>query len=234
MLTAGQLLNDVKHRLAGPTASELGGPMRVLNLAGQWLDSIHTWQQKLRVSASLDFTAGTTTLTLPANVKEIIAAEQPNTTSNGRSVCWVGPSDMLRMREGQAQWETFDLYVSIESSGTAWTLGIFQPPGTNTTDILTISYYAGWTNLVNDKDVVTVHPSLEPLLFLVVREFAAGVELHDLDQRMLAIENGSMIRAAKRADASGSRMLGPLEGGGVNSVAQVWDPWRIESQVLPS
>jgi hypothetical protein len=208
VITAGQLLNDVKHRLAGPTASELGGPMRVLNLAGQWLDGIHTWQQKLRVDVGLNFTAGDTTLVLPTNLKEIIAAEQPTSTANGRSVSWVGPSDMLRVREGQAQWMTWDLYVSIESSGTAWTLGLFQPPSASQNDILKISYFAGWTNLVDDKERVMIHPSLEPLLFHVVREFAAGVEL------------------------TGSRILGPLEGGAINQMAQTWDPWRIETQVL--
>lgn len=235
MITAGQLLNDLRHRLAGPAAVELGGPTRVLNLAGQWLDSIHAWQQRLRVSASLDFNVGDTTLALPANLKEIVAAEQSGVTQAGRSVRWIGAQDMLALRQGLGSFANFDLYVSIETSGTAWQLGIFQPPDVTTLDVLKISYRVGWTPVVDDKSQITVHPSLEGLLSHVVREYAAGLELGDLDARLAAIahpQTGALLRAAKLADASGNRMLGPIQGGAVAMRSQIWDPWRIETQVL--
>lgn len=235
MITAGQLLNDLRHRLAGPASSELGGPTRVLNLAGQWLDSIHAWQQRLRVSASLNFTAGDTTLALPENLKEIVAAEQSSVTANGRSVQWVGAPEMLTLRQGLGSFGNFDMYVSIETAGTAWELGLFQPPDSTTSDVLKISYRVGWTPVVDDKSQITIHPSLEGLLSHIVREYAAGLELGDLDQRLAAIADPrarGLLHAAKLADASGNRMLGPITGGAVAMRSASWDPWRIETQVL--
>ncbi len=233
-LTAGQLIAGIRHRIAGPVGSELGGGTRVINLAGQWLDGIHAWQQRLRVSAALHFAAGDTFLALPANLRSIVAVEQSGITDGGRTVSWIGPGDMLSLRQDLSDFGGgFDVYVSIESSGTGWQLGLVQPPTTTTLDVLRITYMAGWTDVIDDKSPITIHPSLEPLLSEVVREYAAGLELHDLDQRLGAFVGGALMRSAKMADASAQRMLGQIQGGAVASMQWRWDPWRVETQVLP-
>lgn len=215
--------------------------MRVINLAGEWLDGIHTWHQQLRVSAQLDFTLGDTTLTLPANLRSIVAAEQSGSTGLGRLVRWVGPREMLLLRQGLDSFGAFDVFVSIESTGTGWTLGLFQTPSATTADVLRISYYAGWTNLGTDeKAQVMIHPSREGLLQHVVREYAAGLELNDLDDRLANIANlekRGLLYQAIVADAGPQRVLGPLVGSplqGASDRDPDWNDWMRDTEVTLS
>lgn len=232
-ITSGQVLDAIRHRIGGPVAPELGGGIRVLNLAGRWLDSTHQWKNRLRVSAQLDFTSGDTFLTLPSGLKSIIAAEQPTASGLGRQVVWVSPSMMLTLRNqtsGAFQW---DLAVSIENTGTVWRLGLYQVPSATQTDTLRISYYAGWTDVSSDQSAITIPDFMEGVLIESARAWAVGLERGGLQEELMAVEQGPIMMAAKRADGGVQPFLGRMQGGAVDMVPQAddWNEWMRHTNV---
>lgn len=234
VVSVGQVLDSIRHRIGGPIAPELGGATRVLNLAGRWLDSAHSWRHRLRVSAQLDFTNGDTFLALPTGFKSLIAAEQPSATGLGRRVHWVSPAQMLFLRNQAVDSNlSWDLAVSLENTGTVWQLGLYQVPSATESDVLRISYMSDWTDVTSDSTAITIPDFMEPVLIEAARAYALGLERGDLGAQLAEILAGPVMYAAKLADGAAQPYLGQMAGGAVASHSETvdWYEWMRHTNV---
>lgn len=224
MLTAGQALKFMQHRVAGPLSSDLGGGMYVLNLAGRHSFNMHPWASALIVSASLDFVANQEYVALPPWFGEFVAAEVTN-NADFIPVERVFPKQMLLLRNSRLDTTGLIRYVSVEQDDNGqWRLGVWPTPTANATAALKLTYRSRWNDVSAPADRIVCSDFLEGLVLEVVREYAAGLEGGDLNERLLAIEQGPIFQATKLQDGSRQPQAGPMTGGAIGGPrSDMWD-----------
>lgn len=227
-LLAGQLIDQIRHRLGGNVSADIGGGINVINLAGRWVFSIHSWRRASRLSATVGFTSGQAYADLPNNCASLIAVD--NVTVLGNPVVPVGFAELNRLRTQFPELEGFPIYVAVEhyekSDGTVGDrLAMHPPPNATDTDALKVSYRGGWADVATPGDVCEIPLALEQLVIHAVREYAAGMEFGDLDMRMVALMQGPVYQAAMHADGDVQPYLGQMRGGAVDMSKSGFDPW---------
>lgn len=140
---------------------------------------------------------------------------------------------MLTLRNqtsGSFQW---DVAVSLENTGTVWRLGMYQVPTATETDTLRISYLADWTDASSDQSSITIPDFMEGVLLEAARAWAVGLERGELGAELVAVEQGPVMIAAKRADGGAQPMIGAMQGGAVDSMVGTddWNEWMRHTNV---
>lgn len=121
-------------------------------------------------------------------------------------------------------------YQHAGGSGGAQTprLEVYPTPTAALSGALTLFYRAGWTDLSDDVDAVSVPPWIEALYLQVLAAFARGLEEEDeapLSTRLLEVRAGALFEAAVRDDADLEPSLGSILGGAVPSYGKM-PPWK--------
>lgn len=218
-MQVGQLLDAIKHRLGGPVAPELGGGVRVVNDAGSLFYSLHAWKHALRASTLISVTAGDTSLVVPVDFKGLIAVRK--TGNPWRGSADVGPRDLLSFRTINIPPFNMDI-TNVEPDSTqpsGWRIGIYPPIAATEAGAYTMDYVATWVDKAKPEDVVTCARFAEPALIHLVREYAAGLEMNDLDRTLANYTKGLVFQAAIKADGSSQDTLGHMTGGAVENQA---------------
>lgn len=218
MLTLGQLVEAIEHRLGGPVAPELGGGTRVANDAGRLFYSLHGWRHALRVSVAVTVAAGDTFLVVPADFKGLLSCRKTNNPY--RQVVDVGARDLLSWRQTNIQPWNADL-VNVEpdmAQPSGWRIGIYPAISATEAGAYTLDYDATWVDKTAPGQQVSCAQFAEPLLIHIAREYAMGLDLGDLDQRLSTIKKGLLWEAAIKADGSSQDALGRMSGGAVQQM----------------
>lgn len=219
-ITSGQLLDAIKHRIGGPVDAELGGGIRILNLAGRHFYNMHSWRAALVTGASLNYVANQNYCTLPTGFGELIGCEVADNALL-RPVYRIGIEEMLKLRNINPGYFGFITHVCVESQTK---LGVYPTPTASATAALQIAYLSRWADVTGDNVTIGVADFAEGLLMHVVREYAAGMVIGDLDDRLNAIRQGTLFDDTIRQDGIQQRIHGKLLGGAA-SVSGPGDAW---------
>lgn len=227
-LVAGHLLDQIRHRIGGQVAADVGGGIQIINLAGRWVFGSHPWRRASRLAATVAFVADQEWCDVPTGFQALTSIE--NTTVMGNPVVQVGADELTKLRTQQPDYEGWPLYVTVEhfedDDGTIGDrLAIHPAQSASDADGLKISYRAGWVDVAEAADVLKIHPLLEQLVIHAIREYAAGVEFGDLDERLGKVLMGPVMQATRHADGDAQPHLGPMRGGAVEGLVSNRDPW---------
>lgn len=221
-ITCGMLQEHIRHRIGGPVAPEIGGNLAIVNLAGEWVYSVHQWRGASRLSASLAFVAGQEWMDAPAGFAELIEAD--TTTTLGYPVVKCDIAEMMILRD-RFPAGFLPYRVAVETTDDGERIAVYPTPSSNVADGITITYRIRWTPLSLPSDVATLPRYLEPLLIEAVREYAYGREAGNVDTALEAVERGTIMRASLSTDGAAQPQLGYMRGGAVGSSRYDPDGW---------
>lgn len=218
-------------------------------VTGRTSDNAITLESDYFTSASGTDQAGTlhtSALALPADFRELIAVNTSSGFLKGLSL--VTFNELLERRSSSFTTTTGYYFGSIvhpqttglESSTGAPTprIEIWPTPSANETAAMTIFYRAGWTEVVNDTDIVRI-PSWCELLFLeLLRALARGFEEEDqasVSQRVAQIVVGPLMLAARDRDGMVQPSYGAIRNGAAQSVILgSRSSWDFNTQGAPT
>lgn len=139
-------------------------------------------------------------------------------------------SELLSFRTHAVPVSNFVRYVAVSyqhagGSGGAPTprLEVYPTPTVALAGGLTLFYRAGWTDISDDSDVISVPPWMELLFLQVLGAVARGFEEEDqasMTARVTELRVGALFLAAVRDDADLEPSLGPIQGGSVPTYGQ--------------
>ena len=210
-ITASQLIAQARHAVGGALSGDIGGGLAIVNTAGRFMFSVHSWRNAERATTSLSFTASQSYIALPTNFGEIISLESAQ--GSLRPVEMTTLEGILMRRQWTTLGDFGSVYAAVSHTGTATPqLEIWPTPSASESNALTMWYRAKWVDITDDATLVPIEGFLEPLLVALVRAFARQYEMDDMGAVAAAVEGPEMY-AAKRADGVRQRNMGPLQGG---------------------
>ncbi len=179
-MTVKQALETVRHFLSGAEAPE---GIQLVNDAGQYLHTLHTWRWASGQSYTLPVVAGQAEYVVPDNVRDVLKFLTGSRTYV--DVCQVPWEELVRLEQHGAAspgWYTVALRYDAGSTpddveGTA--LGHPRPvlrvwPVPSTTEDVQMLYRRGWTDVRRDDDVIGLPDWMHPLFDALLRAFAKG------------------------------------------------------------
>lgn len=191
--------------------------MAIVNTAGRHLLSMYPWSFVGKASATLDVTANQSYIALPVDFGNLDSINATN--SLYRRIRMTSVGEILGLRTSLVSVGAWTYVGAISwASATQPRLEIWPTPSETQLAAITIFYKARWVDLTSDTATVLVPTHLEPLLIQLVRAFARGYEMEDqatLGARLAEIEQGPIMAAAARFDASQQYNLGPMRGSAV-------------------
>jgi hypothetical protein len=233
-MIATEALGHIEHAtgLQG-LASPLTG-LGILNEAGEFLVSMHSWDWLVRPSEALNTVASQSYIELPSDLAAIVSIEATDGLNN--SVRLTSLDEILALRtdtNAVAGWVRFAAVLWAEGSDgvPAPRLELWPTPGSADTGVYTVIYRRGWATLSDDGDTIRIPSWMHGVYLSIVRAIAAGYEEHDeasKQQRLAEIQLGPEFMAAKQRDCSMQIDYGPIEGGAAQRrewpVSSDW-PW---------
>lgn len=175
----------------------------------------------------IDFELLLGTTALPSDFMELEGYDATESLTN--SLHLVSPQELLHYRTNEVQVTTYNFYGVIRHAQANDNRGPQTPvlelwplPDANDVGALTIFYRAGWSEVANDSDEISI-PEYARLAFLMlVRQVALGFEEHretrgglEMEKRLAAWDMApEVVRCIKR-DGRVQPDFGPLRGGAV-------------------
>lgn len=208
----------------------------VVNDAGRYLFTMHAWNFTLAPSVTLNFLADRSYVELPADFGTIVAHVM--TSGLTSSVSFTNPENLARMRSESVSQSGAHYWATItyprQSSRTVPPppprLEIWPTPSSASSGAMTLWYRRKWMDLIDDEDVPDMEPEFAPLLRMLVTAYAKSYDEEDtgsLDERLLVIEQGGLLKRLKEFDGMRQPDVGMLTGGAVQEYPQ-WNDfaWR--------
>lgn len=152
---------------------------QIVNQAGRFLYTCHSWKFRETVSADIDFTASQSYVAMPTSLGQLISIETNSLTSDIRLTAI---ENLLAMRAkslvpaGYSYWAAL-VHPRRANATTAPTpprLELYPTPAATATAAATIFFRAVWTELAADTDLPDIPLYCESLLIELVRAFADG------------------------------------------------------------
>jgi len=189
------------------------------NQAGQYLFDMHEWQWRKRPSVTITLGAGQTYADLPGDLDHIISVQAAN--NSGRDVFLTTSEIIAGFRASSATSVGTSFWTALEypdqpdsqSPPRGPRLALF--PAASAGDQIVVNGRNTWTTLLLPQQVANVPAKMEMLLVELVRAFArsAASPAMTFSEAVEPIEQSSMLRRLKLADAMAQGNLGQMEGG---------------------
>lgn len=238
-LTVADCIRHINASLGTKKLDKLTA-LDILNDAGEYLCTMHSWKWLERGSATLDFVAGQDYVDLPDDFRDVISVVYSQSLSDRFE--WVDQERMERVRQGiEPDWQYIGLIENVApaTGGPAVPrLALSPTPGGNITAALTIRYAAGWSQVGRDADVDTTYLIVpewcRSLMIRLCRIFAAALGEEDiagLEERLEAIESSKYLDRLKERDGAVQPELGVLEGGAVYTGLRVTN-WEGDTTAI--
>jgi len=221
------LINEIKMATGAEQPSTWTDPLLIINQAVAYFNSMHPWDTMVGPEVSLDSTAAQSYIVLPDDVRDVIALEHTEGTTNW--IKWVDPARLTQLRAYDDDDEDYvgGYYVCIsravpDSGGGLQTrLEVYPTPAsTSTTGLMAMRYRRKLLVLGTDSNAdtqyINVSAELEPLLRLLVRLYAKGIEEEDEGgtyQRLSSLEDSPFLDRLKEMDGAMQPEVGVLRGG---------------------
>jgi hypothetical protein len=234
-LTIERATRHINHALNGP-ASDPESALSILNQAGEFLTTMHTWKWLERGPTTVGLVADQSYIILPTDLRDIIAMEPTSSLS----------IDMERSTHGEVLWRSTDVnggdswpywgaisYHTNASGALVPRLDLSDTPSTSDADAFTIVYRAGWTELDSSDETIPLPSWMEPLYIEVVRAYAMGWEEEEgvgVLPRLDAIMASGACRMVKQRDGMIQGSIGPLKNGAASRGQNTrrWDATTVE------
>lgn len=224
--TLAEYRNHVQHAVGGGAVSSQLNADLIINEAGRYLCAMRHWKWLERTPATLDFTASTEYVAMPSDFKSLETI-WPDDAINA-TFTLTSADELARMRQ-------FDISITAAYYGTLVfppqsgvtalqtvpRMELYPTPSTTTSGALHIWYTRLWTTIDDATDVPNIPAYIETLYTQLVRAFAKGYEEDDtatLDERLMAIEQGPIYRAAVSQDGMTQPEYGEAQGGWLESL----------------
>lgn len=221
-LTLTKLTSAVTHALGGTVASQLD-VTEIVNEAGRLLCGMHPWRFLIRPPSTLDFTASTAYVALPADFGELVTLKYN--------------ANLLNLFEFGSALELADIRAATSFPPAVYRGHIVQPVQINVTSVppvqrlelapiptatvsaaLAIWYRARWTELSTGTDVPNLPIQANTLLTEIVRAVAKGWEEEDngtTTERLGVIRGGAVFEILAGWDNSNQTDFGHIGPGAV-------------------
>ncbi len=167
----------VLHSQEGASVASQLTELGILNEAGEFLVSMHSWDWLVRPSAAMSTVASQSYVALPSNLASIVSIEATDSYNN--AVQLTSLDHLLALRtdtSAAAGWLRYAAVLWAEDSS-----GIPQPrlelwptPGTSESGVFSVIYRAGWTALTQDNDTIRIPSWMHGLYISIVRAIASG------------------------------------------------------------
>lgn len=179
-------------------------------------------------AANLTGVAGTISFNyaaLPSDFAELVAYDA---TASTQSFSLTTLQALLEMRASSVGFGQFAFLGAIEWAASASTAGgaptprlaLFPTPTAFLLNALTIQYRAGWREVTDDQNQLSIPAWTETLYLQILRHFAKGYEEDDqgdLSMRLGIVTAGPLFTAAKRRDGLIQPSYGMLRGGALRT-----------------
>lgn len=159
---------------------------------------------------------------LPADFRELIALRPTEGLVNSCQPATL--SEILAMRYGgvpvgnQTRYFAISYQQALASTGGAMVprLELYPTPSAADQGVLSLVYRAGWTEIDDDAEFISVPLFMEGLYLQLAGTFARGLEEEDeatLNTRLSELHVGPIFQAAVRDDSGMMPSAGPLRNG---------------------
>lgn len=232
--TAGEYLRVIEHQL-GSDETELDHLVSI-NQAAAALENARRWEWMAGSTASLAIAAGSSFVTLPADVRDVL-----NVARAPGSYAGTAPASLEQIHTARA-------IGTIPDTGLLWhhVRDVYDPaarafrarlefyPTQTTATTLELLYAARIPRVAQDNDVVILPDWLDGVFERLCCAVAAGreePELGTVEQRVAEVLAGRMFADAARRDGDMNDETGALEGGAVRRELmlrrQFGHTWRV-------
>jgi hypothetical protein len=237
--TAGEYLRMIEHRL-GSDETELDHLVSI-NQAASILENARRWEWMMGSTASLPVTAGSTALTLPADVRDVLSvARAPGS--------WAGtaPATLEQIHRARA-------LGHVPDTGLLWNHArdVYDPdtrtfrarlelyPTQTQPTTLEVLYAARIPRVAQDNDVVILPDWLDPVFEELCCAVGCGREEPEggsVEMRAREVLLGRIFADAALRDGQMNDETGTIEGGGVRRALmyyrQFGHTWRVNGGSL--
>jgi hypothetical protein len=217
-MQAAEAIREIEHALKRPLSAPLS-PLSIVNEAGAALVNMHPWRWLERYASDLDYVAGQTYVSLPADCEDLIS--EPVTTG-GTCLQLIGLAEIGQKRlftgGGRPAFCALS-YPSFDGTSAPGrpNLQVWPTPTANEADVLAVFYRAGWVQATADDTWLDVRPFMVPLYKALVRACALGVERRDIEERVAAVRLSSIFHDARAKDGRAQPSYGPIRGGAIET-----------------
>lgn len=237
--TLAEYRSELQHAIGGSAPASQLAQDTIINDAGRHLVSMHPWKWLERTPGTLNFTASTAYVSMPADFKRA----ESIVPDDAIDACFTLTTfqEIARMRQfsitstaayyGCLVWPGQSGVTALQ---TVPRLELYPTPATNVTGALHLWYTRGWTVIDDATDVPNIPWFMEPLLVALVRAFAQGYEESDvasLNQRILDVtgtrqQPTPLFAAALSEDGMIQNEYGPMNGGWTETApaSLSWNP----------
>lgn len=181
---------------------------QIINEAGRFLCTMHQWKFLERPPATLDFTASTAYVPLPADFMELIAYTYASALTSAFQLTTFQSLASLRAANLNATAVYYGCIVQPTQAATTSAppiarLELYPTPAASVTGALSVWYRAGWTEFAGGAAttvIANIPTWAETLLVTLVRNFARGYEEDRLEELLAEVVNGPFFQMAKDRD----------------------------------
>lgn len=233
-MIASEAIGHIAHAFGGAKGNSVGqglSEIGIVNEAGEFLFSMHSWAWLVRPDAALDLVASQAYATLPTDFAELVAFDATNSLVNGLTM--TTHERLLSMRTNGIQVVSGNYFGAIvwaeNTDGVPVArLDLWPTPAGSETGALTVTYRRGWANVSDDADTIRIPSFMHGLFLSIVRAVTLGytdTEEGSKAARLAEVQLGPEYMAAKRRDAGTQIHYGRITGGAAQSGGFVtsWD-----------
>ncbi len=222
-LTSQKAIGWIEHVLGGPLAPQIE-PMEIVNMAGEHLLGIRSWNWLIGASASVGFVADQAYSALPTDFLATVGLQKTSAlVSNYREI---DLKRLLELRTRELPYTsliTYGAVVFVSTAGAAPLprLEIWPTPTATDATAMTLYYRRGWTEPAADTTEIPVPAWCHDLFLDYCRAFAQGYEEDmsaTLGQRIAEIDEGPIMKRCVRRDGAVRTSYG-VTGGGAAQVS---------------
>lgn len=217
-ITKAQCVSFLQRSLGSKPGLGVVDEYRIINLAGQALVNMASWNWLQRPAVSLNLVASQTWIALPADLSEISDVKASGSLP-------VELTDLRELNDYRMLRRSipggFVLALAFQpdtlTGAVVPRLEVFPTPTANQANALLLDYSAGWLTVTPEGSAgnpIPVPAYCEPLFFEVLEAVAKGIEENGsapVTPRMEAIRAGTVFRDAVAADAALQPSRGYLE-----------------------
>lgn len=226
LLTLADLRLELTHALDGGTPAAQLDQDKIINEAGRYLFSMHSWVWTQRPPVNLAFTAGDSSINLPDDFGEMIDVRSGTTSVQMTTIGHLAEmlsAGVVSSGTSGGFWGAI-IFPNVEPAASAaaprrWQLHVV--PQVGTTQTMTLWYRGRWEPLNQDTDIAAIPVFAQSLLKQLVRAFARGYEHDQLLEMLEKVQQSQFFQNARREDGSVQHSYGRIRHGAISEAGRV-------------